>query len=71
MAFRLSVSKIIHDRGNGRRPNMVGMDKVDFLPTWYHFRVDPREANPANNSHPRGFGGLNMSPRGSGDPQGF
>jgi len=23
----LTVSRITHDRGNGRRPNMVGMDK--------------------------------------------
>ena len=26
-SFCRSVSRITHDRGNGRRPNMVGMDK--------------------------------------------
>jgi len=27
LSFVLSVSRIAHDRGNGRRPNMVGMGK--------------------------------------------
>jgi len=33
----LSVSRIIHERGDGRRPNMVGMT----IPKWLIFGADP------------------------------